>query len=255
MNKLLQGLRVLVTRPADQASVLLDEIKKLEGQAVGFPLLSIEPVITKQIDEQLQRLHQAQDIICVSANAAREGLSALHRVSIAPPKQAQWFAIGEATARVLRDAGIAVETPQTGVTSEDFINMPCFAQIEERRIIIWRGAGGRELLGDTLKARGAHVEYIELYQRVLPRYAQGALDDVMMNKDINVIVISSGEGLVNLCKLIVQSANLEKIKKTLLLVPSQRVVDQAKKRGFIKIACSQAADDQSVVRCLQEACS
>jgi uroporphyrinogen-III synthase len=38
-----------------------------------------------------------------------------------------------------------------------------------KRVIIFRGEGGRELLGETLKQRGAAVEYVSCYRRARPQ--------------------------------------------------------------------------------------
>ncbi|NIQ15763.1 MAG: uroporphyrinogen-III synthase, partial [Candidatus Dadabacteria bacterium] len=59
--------------------------------------------------------------------------------------------------------------------------------IINKKILIFRGQGGRELLADSLRERGAEVEYIEVYKRHCPQYDQSKLDEVWSNSGPEII--------------------------------------------------------------------
>ncbi len=65
-----------------------------------------------------------------------------------------------------------VIAPQDGFDSEAVIALPEFAAdaVRGRKVLIFRGDGGRELLADTLRERGASVEYVTCYRRYLSRW-------------------------------------------------------------------------------------
>ena len=88
--------------------------------------------------------------------------------STARPDPRRWpagliaFAPGPGTAEALADAGIAnVRIPATTFDSDGLLALPELASTSQgKRVLIFRGDGGREQLGDTLRARGAEVDYV-----------------------------------------------------------------------------------------------
>ena len=119
-------------------------------------------------------------------------------------------------------------------------------KIEGHRILIFRGTGGRALLGDTLIRRGAQVRYVETYQRKLP--PQPPLTEQQITA-ISAITISSNEGLDNLVTLMDDPSLLI---DTALVVPSQRAQTLARQHGFKTIITSQNATDEAVIASLIE---
>jgi uroporphyrinogen-III synthase len=111
-----------------------------------------------------------------------------------------------------------------------------------RRVAIFRGDGGRELLGDTLRARGAVVEYVESYRRALPQADAAPLLKEWAGGDIDAVTVTSSEGLRNLCVL-VGTTGLEHLKRTPLFVPHPRIELAAKDAGCTHIVVTQQGDD------------
>ena len=67
----LAGIGVLVTRPADQAAPLADEIEAAGGRAIRFPAIEIVPRPDADIANDAASLQQPDVVIFVSVNAVR----------------------------------------------------------------------------------------------------------------------------------------------------------------------------------------
>jgi uroporphyrinogen-III synthase len=127
--------------------------------------------------------------------------------------------------------------------------LPWFADVTRQSVMIWKGVGGRELLEHTLRDKGAFVDSVELYRRVMPIYAPNELDQVLIEHAIDIIMITSGEALQNLWQL---AEDKTRLINTVLIVPSERVAGQARSLGFHNVLCAKAADDESMLMCLQQ---
>jgi uroporphyrinogen-III synthase len=114
-----------------------------------------------------------------------------------------------------------VIAPAGQADSEALLALPEMAQLAGARVLILRGAGGRELLGETLAARGAQVEVAEVYRRVRPAALppEGRID---------AVCVSSGEALTNLAALL----GSERLRRTPVFVSHPRVVAQAANLGL-----------------------
>ena len=87
------------------------------------------------------------------------GLAILDTARV-PETRAAFAAVGESTAAALSQAGAAaVLWPVDGASSEALLALPELDEtaVVGATILIVRGEGGRQLLGDTLSKRGARV--------------------------------------------------------------------------------------------------
>src|SRR5450631_4196009 len=169
-NQPLRGLTIVVTRPRDQAAQLAQRIEQAGGIPLLFPLLDITAVQdTKTLFEQIARLGQFNLAIFISPNAVHYGMAAI-RAAGAVLNSLKIATVGQSSAKALRESGISnVIAPTERFDSEGLLALPELQNVAGWRVMIFRGDGGRELLGDTLKARGATVEYATCYQRKIGR--------------------------------------------------------------------------------------
>lgn len=239
----LAGVRVMVTRPAHQAANLCRLIEAAGGTAVRLPLQTIEPA--KQPGEAQRRLRAGpggpagfDTWIFTSANAVRYAAPMVDRWS------AHTVAIGPATADALALAGAAAAAmPLSGSSSEDLLSMPEFAALAGRRILIIAGEGGRELLDTELVARGAVVERAAVYRRVALPYPPETVASALRKTD--VIVVTSNDALAQLFKLAPDASRASLLRKPLVL-PSTRVVEQARSLGFAATRLAAAVTDAAL---------
>ena len=81
------------------------------------------------------------------------------------PQHVVFFAIGSQTATCIRDHNLEVIVPFTE-TTEGLLSLRGLRDVGSKRIVIFRGEGGREKLAGELVKRRAQVTYYELYRRV-----------------------------------------------------------------------------------------
>jgi len=239
----LQGLRVLVTRPQAQADNLAALIEQHGGQAILLPLIIIEPVTGDEHNRALlKRLSAGDFLIFVSANSVRHALTYLRDI---PLQQVQIAAIGQATANELAHHGFSVQlVPESGFDTESLLAMPPMQAVAGHRVVIVRGMGGRETLAQTLRARGAEVDYAEVYRRVKPDIV---LSDHIAAAQIDVMTITSGEALSNLAQL-ASAQDQHWIFKKPLVVIHDRIAVLAEQMGFGKqIYVAQDVSDTALV--------
>jgi len=223
----LKGKSIVVTRPAHQAEALARLIKDAGGRPILFPVIEIRDVkdpwaVTRLVD----RLDHFDLAIFVSPNAAE---SAMKLISARRkfPRRLQVATVGGASVRALERFGITgVIAPQGRYDSESLLELPELAAVTGRRVVIFRGEGGRELLGETLRERGAAVEYAECYRRVRPELDAAPLLQVWSGKGIDAITVTSSEGLRNFAEMI-GPAGRERLPGTPLFVPHPRIAGAA----------------------------
>jgi uroporphyrinogen-III synthase len=251
--KPLAGRAVLVTRPQGQAAGLAALIESAGGRALRHPSIAIEPLRSVALDALLDalvdepgRCHLA---VFISRNAVEQGLARLRERGRAwppvPPGPAV-AAIGAGTRRALEAEGFAnVIAPRGPADSEALLAEPALGGVAGKRIVIFRGAGGREALAGALRERGASVEYAECYRRVAPAADLQPLAADWARGGVHAVAVSSGEGLANLAALLGEDGR-KLLASTPLFVPHSRVAEQARSLGATEVVVAGSADEEVV---------
>lgn len=235
----LAGLRIAVTRPRDQAAPLARHIEQAGGIPLLFPLLDIAPAADQAaLREQVSRLARFDLVIFISPNAVQYGMAAI-RAAGELPKNLRIAAVGQASAKALRELGVAgVVAPVERFDSEGLLALPELQDVAGWRVLILRGDGGRELLGDTLRARGATVEYAACYRRSKPQQDIAAL----LGAAPDALTVTSSEALDHLWRL-PDETRRDSVCDIPLFVPHRRIADLAQQQGWRQIFLTGAGDD------------
>jgi uroporphyrinogen-III synthase len=228
MTSPLSGLGVLVTRPAGQAEGLLARLRELGADPVLFPTLEIlPPADPGPLAQRLADLAACDLAIFVSPSAVQYGLAGIPSW----PAGLRAAGVGQGTAAALRAAGIQpVLAPREGADSEHLLALPELADMAGRHVLIFRGEGGRELLADTLAARGAMVDYAECYRRCLPVADPAPLLATWRHGGIRAVTVLSSQGLDNLFTLL-GTAGAGLVRATPLFAPHPRIAEHARGLG------------------------
>lgn len=240
----LGGIGVLVTRPAHQSAPLCELIERSHGRPVRFPTLEIlGPPDPEAIRRQLADIGPGELLIFISANAAEFAYPLLPDTL---PLDLSIAAIGAATARALRDLGLEPTlVPNGSFDTEGLLALPELKAVNGRRIHIIRGNGGRPTLGDTLGARGAAVDYVEVYRRDLPQRNPDNLIDGWAQM-IDVVTVTSAAILDNLFTLLGEKG-APRVRQTPLVVVSERVAEHAAGLGCESIYVADSAADADIL--------
>ena len=238
----LAGLGILVTRPAHQAAHLAELIRQAGGQPILFPTLEIVDISDLQpLHALIDRLQQFDLAIFISPNAVHKALN-LIRARRALPPALKIAAIGKGSRKALQQFGIAqVIAPTQGFDSEALLEQPELQNISGCRVVIFRGDGGRELLGDVLVQRGAHIEYGECYRRQKPQADSSALRYLWARNELNAVTVTSAEALHNLYDIAGKLCQ-QWLKKTPVFVPHERIAQTARELGLAQVFVTEAGD-------------
>jgi uroporphyrinogen-III synthase len=241
----LHGLTVLVTRPIELAKQLASKIEQLGARSIIYPVISIEaPDNSSQRDQLLQQLDDFDIAIFISPTAVTKTFECIKDL----PSPLQVAAIGSSTEKALEQHKVVVSIKPKGHNSEALL---CHAQLQAEQvngksIVIFRGVGGHEQLGNTLRSRGAKIYYAEMYQRVRPQDTAPLTDNEL--DAISIITVSSNQGLQNLFDL---TTNTTLLCQKPLLVPGERGEQLAKTLGFTNVIQSDNATDNACIDALQ----
>ena len=151
-----------------------------------------------------------------------------HAAGLLDPGDARVIAIGEATATLLEENGIKVAIVPQRSTSEALLGDGRLGPMAGRRVLIVRGDDGRELLAQSLRHTGAHVDYAGVYRRCMPPPPPPDLVQAW-NARIDAMIVTSEHMLKNLIKL---TDNHPSVLGTPLVVISERLQNAANALGF-----------------------
>lgn len=239
----LLGRKIVVTRPRAQAAVLAGLIADEGGEPVIFPLLEISSVADRgPLQAASASIDACALAIFISPNAVDFSLPTILANSPWPPRL-RAVAIGQSTLARLAAHGIVnALAPRDRFDSEAVLELPELqrALVCGQRVVIFRGNGGRELLADTLRARGARVEHVRCYQRSAPANAE-PLKALWRSGQLDALAISSSEGLRNLVDLLDLEA-LACLRDTPVFVPHARIAESAQALGLQRVLLTGPAD-------------
>jgi len=241
---------VLVTRPKHQAEKLCNSIEKQGWNCVRFPTLEIEAIDTAIIKQQLNAINQYDWLIFISANAvnfavmANDGkIDKFTNMSIA--------VVGKATGKAIKKAGLTVTlTPKTHFNSEGLLETEQMNHAEGKSFLIIRGKGGREILANSLLERGGKVDYLEVYRRNRPVSNNSRITDLIQNKSLDAISITSGDALNNFLHMIDKRYH-GRIFLVPLIVISSRIKKMAETIGFKRIIVSEKPEDMAIIEAIK----
>jgi uroporphyrinogen-III synthase len=239
----LANIGVLVTRPVEQSVRLIGCLWDLGAEAISFPALAIvDTPPNEALSERLASIGQYDRVLFVSPSAVQFGLAALQQVSPAAVTQINTAAVGASTAAALRMAGCRnIVVPEQGADSEHLLALPEFADLNGQRVLIFRGEGGRELIAETLRARGAQVDYAACYRRVCPTSEPAPLHAALAQRRIQAVTVFSAETLDNLLRL-GGEATAAALRALPLFVPHIRIAAHARALHFAQPIATAAGE-------------
>jgi len=218
----LHGIGVLVTRPRAQAAELINLIQDNGGNAICFPVIEIVPLDSSAVAADAAALPTPDIALFVSRNAVAHGLS--HAAG------AMKGATGPATAAAIEDRGQSVDIlSKRGFDSESLLLEPALQNVAGKNIRIIRGLGGRGLLAETLRERGATVDYLSVYERKLPECSPELLSEIeaaWRGGNIHAITVMSVQTLKNLLEMLPDWCR-QRIENVPLVTPAARVIKEA----------------------------
>ncbi len=219
--------KVLLTRPAGDNRSLANCLAANDFAVRELPLFAIQALPeTPEQRTVLMNIDLYQGVISTSKHASQILVDRLDEFWPQLPVGIQWYAMGTASAQALQDAGLAVKLPLAGNTSEDLLRREDLQQLENCRFLLAKGCGGRDLIADTLAARGATVQELELYQRFPLQHPDSLLRELLQIWQPDQIVVLSAEALHRFWSL---AENIGySLKSTCFIVPSERVANAAR---------------------------
>lgn len=178
----LRGRTVAVTRARAQASGLARRLEDLGASVVQAPVIRTEPLPVPTLDLR------PYDLVCfTSPNAVAAlfvRLAQTPEESPAPspglPRDARAFAsarvaaIGPGTARALAEHGIVADVVPERSVAESLVQ--ALADVPVKRALVARAKEARDVLPDALRARGAEVDILALYETIAEPLSPHALE-------------------------------------------------------------------------------
>lgn len=225
-------MSVLVIRPDEQAHELCQQLGDLHIPA--FPLSLVTLIEGSELSALKQALSTSDILIAVSQHAVSHAAHYLHHHQGYWPSSLAYIAIGQKTAQLLSKYTQQTIHCPTIHDSEHLLELDPLQDIHGLSVLILRGNGGRELIADTLRQRGAAVRNLETYQRCYTAFDVDIAIENWRQRQLSQIVVSSGEQLSYFFSQL-SPAQQNWIKEKQLFVPSQRVAQLAQELGFHRI--------------------
>lgn len=220
---------IIITRPARQAGMFAEKLGVMGARPIVFPaIVVLPPVDRSNLDAAHAQLPAYNGVFFVSSNAAEYGVPQ----GVHWPRGVPAYAPGPGTAAVLTDLGVGdVRYPATSHDSEGLLALPALQAVRGQRFAIFRGDGGRELLGTTLVSRGATVDYVACYRRTPPETGAEGLAAVLKVGDAHALTLTSTEGIDNLWRVL-DADSCVRLRRLRTFASHPRVVEAARAHGL-----------------------
>ncbi len=169
----LAGLTVAVTRARAQASGLALALEDLGARIVQAPVIGIEPIPGPSLNPA------PYDLVCLTSPNGVSGLFERLDDGTHPAGDARALAgtrvaaIGPGTAAALAEHGVTADIIPKHFVAESLVQ--ALAGVPVERALVAGAKEARDVLPDALRARGAQVDVLDLYETLAEPLSPGAL--------------------------------------------------------------------------------
>lgn len=245
---------IVITRPAGESQRLQALIREAGGVPLLYPAIEIlDAPDPRALDAVIERLDDFDLAIFISPSAVEKAMT---RISArrALPAKLRSAAIGPGGVRALQRFGITgVVAPQGRYDSESLLASTFMQSVSGKNVVIFRGDGGRELLADTLTARGARVESVTCYRRAKPALDSAPLLEAWSRNEVAAVIVTSSEGLRNLCEMLGAPGGVF-LRNTLMIAPHPRIAAVAREMRMTRVVESASGDEALVAAVIRQLC-
>ena len=241
---------VVHLRPGESGRQLQQSLCAAGYHAIGLPQVAIEALAeTQEHRNVVLDLDRFDRIIVTSQYAARSFLIMVDKYWPQLPQHPQWYSIGRATGRILRQYGISVMLPNQDFTSESLLSSAEFLTSDFNYLLV-KGEAGRTHLVSEITAAGGRIRELILYRRKPIEYPSKQMVEIL-EQPIKAVLVSSGEILLQFHKNLVQAKLTHKVPTLTVIVPSHRVYQLAESLGFVRCIQAPSASDLDMLATLK----
>jgi uroporphyrinogen-III synthase len=238
----LDGLTVVITRPAGTGTSLAKKVRALGGTPLLLPGLSLHGAADPQHARTQWLASQRDDVLIFTSPAAVR-----YALALAPlATQGTAIAVGRSTARALQRHGIAAQVPASRQDSEGVLGLPSLQQPQGKRVALVGAPGGRGLMQQQLTERGAVLREVHVYRRAASRLTRRHQQAVQQLPAMACVLLSSAEALQNLQEQLSAPAWARLCRAT-AIVSSERIAEAARAAGFVRIHQAASANQADLL--------
>jgi uroporphyrinogen-III synthase len=199
-------MRVLVTRPQEQAATFIQALREIGADPISLPMIAIRGLQDQtELDRVLTQLARYDWLILTSANAADVVLARLAALGIgALPKNLRVAAIGPKTAARLAAGGIHPDFIPGQYIAEAIL--PGLGDLRDRRVLLPLADIAPDTLPEAINASGGIVETVTAYRTIPTSLGPDGL--ALLRAGVDVITFTSGSTVRNFVSLL-QNAGLD----------------------------------------------
>jgi uroporphyrinogen III methyltransferase/synthase len=214
----LAGLRVLVTRPRHQAAGFITLLEQAGAVPLVVPTIAIvDPVSWGPTDAAIRQLDGYDWLIFTSVNGVHFFLRRLAERGISPAtlQGRPIICIGPKTAAALAEFGIDTRVLPDRYQAEGLLEALNGTTVAGLRFLLPRAEKAREILPETLRARGATVDVVAVYRTVFPPASARRLDALLDGTEPppDLLTFTSSSTVGNLVKYCDERASGELLRQ------------------------------------------
>ncbi|WP_171045095.1 uroporphyrinogen-III C-methyltransferase [Pseudoalteromonas rubra] len=241
-------MKLAITRPAGKGALLGEQ---LEAQGISCDCTPVLELVKLPVsDTELAPIMEAEQLIFISQDAVY--YLAQHQPTFSP--DCQFFAVGDKTAAAIEACFDRRAIVPEQHDSEGVLALPALQQVEDKRVVVVKGRGGRTLISQMLKQRGARVSHCVVYERIPAATGSDIWLDHWQRQGIDGIVITSNAAIDAIFNT-QQSELLNWLSSRRFYLVSQRCAEYLREQYAIKdkqIAISAGADNDALLACIMD---
>lgn len=243
----LQGIRVMVTRPSEDVAELQANLRRLGAEVMCLPTISIRPLTSSaEVATVLDRLNDFDWIGFTSRNAVRTVFDWLSTRGRHMAPSVRVAALGAATSEELRTRGVTPDCIPTESSSSALTAALIATGVSGCAVLLPVGNLAGEATHHALRAAGAHVTTLRVYETVPVQAADPEVQNALLRGDIDVVALASPSAFRSLIDLS-GGAMREGLRRTRLVAIGPTTAQAIRDDGYTSSAVAQTQTMEGLV--------